>query len=278
MSRLSRAAPISLVLPLLLAGLSSCSDSRTQAASQDCLTPLNPVSVDRAELPNTDWLSGPLRTRLSVGELRRGRLESGTAPPSGKAARLTLADSAVAARDPIDPRVLSTPYWTGIFGRLSAQNAHRRARAINLFYEVSIEGEGGADLGRFSGNPKGWHALPRLEPGSIRPGDLKSLNDYLSAGTVLTGLAMLADSTLLVARGKLRATPYTLVSETSHGDLYLGRELIREGIRLPGELVAYSATSLFFLKHPGGSNPDTTAVDTAALLVEVVCHPRCCPG
>lgn len=70
---------------------------------------------------------------------------------------------------------------------------------------------------------------------------------------MISALAVLSDSVLVVTHGRIEPGGSTYRTTTTHVDIYLSGRLLAVDLPAPGELVAYSNTSLFFLQRSARS-------------------------
>ncbi len=201
----------------------------------------------------------PLRVRVSVEDLRQGVLHP---PDAGEhsAARLVAADRSVGERDPVDPRILQR-YWVSHFRRLSAENGQLRVSATRLIPEIKLH-RSARDTLTVPVFIRGSASMPPAPPVTYTPEAPEELSAYVDTLTVITGLALLGDSTVFVELGQLRAgrgRPMPHVA--TDGQVFLGRRHLASGIAVEGQLFAYSESSLFYLKPH--ARPDSL------LLVEI---------
>ena len=193
--------------------------------------------------------------QVSVSTLRSGQPESITATGSASGfATTTVSGRALASSvAPVPVHVLETPYWSSVFDRLGATNGDLIFVATNLVYPILVYDNAGHLVDSVGRPPPSWRQARRPALGEFPPSRKREWHEYLSSFTVLSGLAVVSDSVLVVTHGRFwteEGHPYRVVVGTT--DVYLGGRRIAVDLPSPGELVAYSRTSLFFLSRPDG--------------------------
>lgn len=188
----------------------------------------------------------------SVGESHPG-MTSGFALTTVSGERLANAIS------PVPRVVLETPYWTSIFRRLGARGASTVFVATNLLYKIYEYGGQGQRVDSIWVPPPSWRQARQPSRAEFLPDRPAVWSGYLDSITVLKALAVVADSILVVSvggyweEGDSRAdNAHQLV------EVYVGRDNAGVDLGAPGELVAYSRSSLFFLKR--SPDPDRSTV------------------
>lgn len=264
MKRARSALPVTAVACILGMGcIASCADSpplswadlfevrdavRLSEAGISALTTWSKEDQDR-RAPNSFG-------RVSISALRSGQPESITATRNGSSgfATTTVSGRALASSVALVPvHVMEAPYWVSVAGLLGATNGDRIFVATNLVYPILVYDNAGQLVDSVGRPPPSWRQARRPALGEFPPSRKREWHEYLSSFTVFSGLAVVSDSVLVVTHGRLETEegrPYRVVVGTT--DIYLGRRRIAVDLPSPGELVAYSRTSLFFLSRPDG--------------------------
>ncbi len=204
--------------------------------------------------------AGPLG-RVSVSSLRSGDPENADARRDGASgfAVTTVSGQNLARSVTYFPsHILDTPYWTGQMRLVGAIGGGRIFVATNLVYPVFIYSADGLLVDSIGQPPPSWRQARRPEMGEFPPSRRAEWHDYLRGISVITALAVISDSVLVVTHGGIEPTrtePDGSVyrTTTTHADIYLSGRLVAVDLPTPGELVAYSNTSLFFLQGSDGS-------------------------
>lgn len=253
--------------------LPSCSD-RTAEPQTRSLTDLFEAA---APIQVSDALVRTLTNRVSdqeaealgnnLGRIPLRVLRSGSPPgPSGAAegfARTVVEGERLAMSvAPIPRAVLETPYWTGIFRRLGAEAGGRVYVATNLFYRIYMFVGDHGPVDSIIAAPPSWREARRPREGEFPPERRLEWSSYLDSFTVVDGLAVVCDSVLIVSIGRLRKPAAPGPSkDPSLLQVYVGGHHRGVDLPSPGDLVAYSKSSVFLLE------PDSRP---GALLVEYV--------
>jgi hypothetical protein len=259
--RRARAVPMTALACML--GITACADSH-HVSWTDLFEVRDPVSLSDTTVsalttwsPDEENSRGPSGiARVSVSALRSGRPGSMTATRGGSSGFAVLTASAGALGRSVAPpplHVLDTPYWPSVFHRIGATNGDRIFVATNLVYPILVYDNAGELIDSVGRPPPSWRQARRPALGEFPPNRKEEWRDYLGSFTVISALAVLSDSVLVVTHGRLSAEedpPYRVVGGTT--DVYLGKRRIAVDLPVPGELVAYSKTSLFFLTRPDG--------------------------
>lgn len=204
--------------------------------------------------------AGPLG-RVSVSSLRAGTPESVATRQNGSSgfAVTTVSGGEMARTVTFFPaHILDTPYWTGPMRQLGAIGGNRIFVATNLVYPIYIHTSDGILVDSVGQPPPSWRQARRPEIGEFPPSRRAEWHDYLRGITVISGLAVVSNSVLVVTHGRIeprRTEPdgRGYRTTTTHADIYRSGLLIAVDLPAPGELVAYSNTSLFFLQRSDGS-------------------------
>ncbi len=189
---------------------------------------------------------------VPISVLRSGQPDPVLAEDRGpEIATVTVSGEHLAASvSPIPRVVLETPYWTSWFRRLGAAGGGRAFVATNLVYPIFVYDEAGRLVDSLVSPPPSWKQARRPFLGEFLPSRQTERNTYFKSFTVLKALAVVSDSVLVVSHGRHSGQaddPYALVPTTV--DVYVGRRRTATDLPSPGELVAYSKTSLFFLQR-----------------------------
>lgn len=134
--------------------------------------------------------------------------------------------------------------------------------ATNLFYRIyTFVGDHGP-VDSIIVAPPSWREARRPREGEFPPERRLEWSSYLDSLTVLDGLAVIHDSVLIVSIGRHRKAAASVpVRARSRLQVYVHGQLRGVDLPSPGDLVAYSNSSIFFLK------PDS---QPGARLVEYV--------
>lgn len=186
--------------------------------------------------------------RISLKELRSGSAPGPASVPEGFARTVVAGERLATSVAPIPREVLDIPYWTGIFRRLGAESGARVYVATNLFYRIyTFVGDRGP-VDSITVAPPSWREARRPREDEFPPERGLEWSSYLDSLTVLDGLAVIHDSVLIVSIGKLRAaTAPVPFRAPSLLQVYVGGQHVGVDLSSPGDLVAYSNSSVFFL-------------------------------
>lgn len=194
--------------------------------------------------------------RVSVSSLRTGNPESVAARQDGTSgfAVTTVSGQELARSVTFFPsHILDTPYWTGPMRQVGAIGGGRIFVATNLVYPIFIYSPDGL-LGDSIGHPPpSWLQARRPEVGEFLPSRRAEWHDYLRGISVISALAVISNSVLVVTHGGIEPEGFSQRITTTHADIYLSGHIVAVDLPTPGELVAYSNTSLFFLQASDGS-------------------------
>lgn len=217
--------------------------------------PASEVSEFVSIAAETPWIGD---RGISMAGLRRGEMEWARGGNAGDPARLVAADRRTAEECPLDDRVLDTPFWGSLATRLAAAGPGWRACATSLFYELGIVNSGGVPVDSIVEPPPSWTPARPPVQGEFGTQEDDALDRYLSSFSILTSLASVADSVLLVFRGEWSRLPDgNLLRTTRMADVYANGRRLAWDLEAPGELFAYSRSSLFFVAHAGESDTVT---------------------
>ena len=160
---------------------------------------------------------------------------------------------------PVPRIILETPYWTSIFRRIGARGRMGAFVATNLLYRVYRYGGDGRKMDSIWAPPPSWKQAREPEMGEFLPGQTEDLTQYLDSFTVIKALAVVADSIVVVSVGHYGETGAVNVAEAAELiQVYAGNRPLGLDLQAPGQLVAYSRGSLFFLNRSG--EPDGTTL------------------
>ena len=198
---------------------------------------------------------------VSVASLRAGNPESVGARRDGSSgfARTTAFGRALARSVTFYPsHILDTPYWTGRMRQVGAMGGERIFVATNWVYPIFIYSSDGLLVESVGQPPPSWRQARRPALGEFPPSRRTEWHDYLRAITVISALAVMSDSVLVVTHGRIEPDEETNRAAldrhtTTHADVYLSGRLLAVDLPARGELAAYSNTSLFFLERAEGS-------------------------
>jgi hypothetical protein len=208
-------------------------------------------------------------SRLALATLRGGRpdtLGTSATGSSGFATLTSFGHLLAEATVPLRLLALDPPYWSSIFHREAASGGGRTYVAFNLTYPIRIHGNDGHLQDSLRVPPPSWRQARIPTPGEFPDRD-DAWREYLQSFTVISGLAVIGDSVLVVAHGQLKddpAGPYRV--HPTFVDVYAAGRRIATDLPSPGTLVAYSTSRLFFLRGGDGV--------AGAELVEYEWNPR----
>lgn len=187
--------------------------------------------------------------RIPVRKLRSDSASQLTDAAEGFAHTVVSGERLAASVAPIPREVLETPYWPSIFRQVGAEADGRVYAATNLLYRIyTFVGEGGP-VDSIVAPPPSWREPRRPGEGEFPPERTAEWSSYLDSLTVVDGLAAICDSVLVVSTGKFRAANASVPAEASHQlQVYVNRQLRGVDLPSPGDLAAYSNSSLFFLE------------------------------
>lgn len=204
-------------------------------------------------------LARALGPTVSVSALRSGEFVTRPDPGAGVAqlGPMDQNNRDFAASLWAKPRIIEeTPYWVSLpYVPMSASTGRRTFVATNLFYPIRIYDPALRLVDSLSVTPPSWREVRRPELGEFAPDDDVALLSWLQSFTMITGLATVADSVLVVTHGAYRLQPdRTLPIEPTTSAVYVNAQRIIEDAPSPGPIVAYSRTSVYFLtsRPPNG--------------------------
>jgi hypothetical protein len=156
--------------------------------------------------------------------------------------------------------VLDTPYWPSFCQILGAPSGELIYVAVNLLYPIRVYRADGTLLDSLAAPPASWRQARRPELGEFPPQRHDDFTAYLQTFTMITGLAALADSVLVVTHGQARtglkrfpATSFEkafgLSLVTSMVDVYVNGTRVISDEPAPGAIFGYSRDALLFLKR-----------------------------
>lgn len=167
-------------------------------------------------------------------------------------------------------KVQEVPYWGSYFQLLGAPSRSGTFAATNLFYPIRIFGRGGVLLDSLTEPPPSWRQARQPSHGEFPPEKHAQFAAYLQSFTIITGLAAVDDSVLIVAHGSFQKHPLgrhgrlrwdepqcdersgqdrCLASITSSLDIYVNGSRIIFDEPAPGEIFGTAPGKVFFLKH-----------------------------
>jgi hypothetical protein len=153
------------------------------------------------------------------------------------------------ATAPVPLASLDPPYWASIFRRVAATGGGLTFVALSGVYPIHVHDLDGMVLDSLTSPPPSWQQARAPAVGEFHDRDV-AWREYLRSFTVIAALAVIQDSVLAVSHGRFLgdvARPYRIKSTAV--DLYAGGRRIAVDLPSPGDLVAYSTTSLFFLRE-----------------------------
>ena len=198
---------------------------------------------------------------VSVSSLRTGNPESVRARRDGSSgfARTTVSGRDLARSVTSIPyHIVDTPYWTGRMRQIGAIGGDWIFVATNWVYPIFVYSSEGLLVDSVGQPPPSWQQARRPAVGEFPPSRRTEWRDYLRDITVISALAVMSDSVLVVTHGRIEPEEGTYRTDryrypTTNADIYLSGRLLAVDLPAPGDLVAYSNTSLFFLQRSEGS-------------------------
>ncbi len=150
--------------------------------------------------------------------------------------------------------ILDTPYWNGTRRQVGAMGGDWIFVATNFVYPIFIYRSDGLLVDSVGQPPPSWRQARRPALGEFPPSRRTEWHDYLRGITVISALAVMSDSVLVVTHGRIEPDEGTYSTDryrytTTHADIYLSGRVLAVDLPAPGDLVAYSNTSLFFLQR-----------------------------
>lgn len=252
---------------LMVAGCSGAPSSSGAAVLTDLFDAGTPSTISDTVLTSltarvTDEDADRLGPRMGYVPLRilRASVDDSTQGTTDGFALTTVSGERLAdAVSPVPSVILETPYWPGIFRRLGARGNDRVFVATNLLYRIYEYGGQGQQLDSIWAPPPSWRQARQPSFGEFPPSRAEAWSSYLDSISVLKALAVVADSVLVASVG-----PYPEARNSGAADprelvqVYVGRERVGTDLEAPGELIAYSGSSLFFLSR--SAEPDGSTV------------------
>lgn len=165
--------------------------------------------------------------------------------------------------------IRDTPYWGSWFRRVGATDGHRAVAAANLLYPIQVYSLDGVALGSVGSPPASWRQARPPQQAEFTPDQQAEARAYLQSFTVITGLAVVADSILIVAHGRYREDAHGLLAhgnsegqngrgevESRYGlalvttlvDVYIDGVRVASDIPAPGEIFGNWGETVFFLR------------------------------
>jgi len=233
--------------------LASCTSARPTSLA-DLFTVGIPIGVSTQLLVALQGRpedgSAQASSQLPVTALRLGQ----QAPPGRDTpvsfVTTTASGSALAkATAPLSPHELDPPYWSSLFRRVAAAGGGRTYVALNLLYLIRVYDLAGTLVDSITVPPPSWRQARVPVPGEFLDRDPEWFA-YLRGVSVIDAMAVLHDTVLVVSHGRFIAESrldYSTRSSTL--TIYAAGRRIAVDLPSPGQLVAYSATSLFFLSN-----------------------------
>lgn len=232
------------------------------------------IELDSTELlgfSRTPW-SGMMRLPdarergvISVDSLRAGviRRIHGAGGASGSAVLSAVVVRTSLERFQIPRRILDVPYWTAIMHRAAAQSGDSWAIATNPVYPIYLI-RGDVVRDSLVHPPPSWKSPREPRLGEFMPWDSAAWRKYKENLTLITGLAIVADSVLLVNHGTYTPTEQAphLIKHTVF-DLYINKTRVLSDMPSPGEILAYSKGSIFFIARDGPDGAEPRVIEYA---------------
>lgn len=273
-ARGSRSRARAILLPV--AALLACGETPPQHTWTDLFDVRDPVALSEDFLQSIEadtlqtrfdrdasrWrLSGRTGPRVSVAGLRAGRLERPFGQSGGSAMLGGMArygrDLGASLLD--KPRIVyEVPYWVSLpYAQVAAVGGGRIFVASNLFYPIFIHDYSGRLLDSLTVPPPSWRGIRRTERGEFsndRAGD-SAFAAFLETFTSILDMAVVADSVLVVNHGAYRRDGENVLRiRPTASDVYVNGVRVASDLPSPGEVLAYSQSSVFFLT---GGPPDS---------------------
>lgn len=152
--------------------------------------------------------------------------------------------------------ILDTPYWTSLFSAVSATGGGRVYESVNLSYPIRVYGCDAEQMLGAIGAPPHWRQAERPKLGEFAPENREKWYDYLRSFTIITGLAAVADTVLVVNHGVFTPSEENPRHvQNTHLDVYVNGRRVLTGLPSPGEIVAYSQQSIFFAQSSAKQVP-----------------------
>lgn len=257
------------VVSLFGLGLSGCSGDGSGPGAltlEDLFDRGSPVQIDdsilwslTARVTEEDAARlGPQLGNIPLATLR-DEAETSDQSSSGRFAITTISGERLADDiSPVPRIILETPYWTGIFRRVAARGRTGAFVATNLLYKIYLYGGDGRKLDSIWAPPPSWRQAREPAMGEFRLGESGDLAQYLDSFTVINALAAIADSVLVVGVGRYGGFGASnIAGGTELLQVYVDNRPLGLDLEAPGELVAYSRGSLFFLNRSERPNEAT---------------------
>lgn len=164
---------------------------------------------------------------------------------------------------PIPRRVLEVPYWPSIMGRVAAQSGDSWAVATNIIYPIYLT-RGDIVVDSIAKPPVSWRIPRKPKSGEFMPAASEAWRKYKENLTLITGLAIITDSVILVNHGRYAPTPQAphRIRHTVF-DLYINKKRILSDVPSPGEILAYGKRSIFFIERDSSDGAETRVVEYA---------------
>lgn len=155
--------------------------------------------------------------------------------------------------------VMDTPYWVSWARTVGAPSGDLIFAATSLLYPVRVYSADGTLLDSLGVPPASWRQARRPDLGEFPPERDSDAAAHLQTFTMITGMAALADSVLIVAHGEYRADArsfpataigreYGLSLVTSMLDVYVMGTRVISDEPAPGAILGYSRDAVLFLK------------------------------
>jgi hypothetical protein len=198
-------------------------------------------------------LTGHLSAHVSATALRAGRLEPvRTGDESAILSGLAPFSERLGASLLPKPRALEeVPYWVSLpYEQVTAQGGGRIVVASNLFYPIFIFDHGQRLVDSLVVPPASWQALRRTRMGEFSNdarGD-SAFARFLESFSMILGMAVVGDSVLVVNHAKYRREADGMLHvRPTFSDVYVNGMRVATDLPSPGDILAYSHGSIFFL-------------------------------
>ena len=212
-------------------------------------------------------VSPSLRVQLSdrgVEDSAGGRILEGFSDGGGRQVLLAADGNSIAREIVGVPReIAEVPYWGSWVHVLGAPFANGVVAAPSLVYRIGYFSHEGVLLDSLTEAPRSWRQAREPEQGEFAGATREEVREYLQGFSIITGLASIADSVLVVAQGNLVPADgaegglhpsYSSVREglrprTRRAEIYVGSRRVATDVPAPGEIVGMTTTGLLVLER-----------------------------
>lgn len=151
------------------------------------------------------------------------------------------------------------PYWRSFYREVTTTTESGSIIvAATTTYPILLLDARGNLIDSLSVVPAGWVPARRPDVGEFAGARQSNVNDYLRSFTLITRLAMLSDSTLLVEHGRFDPAPRNRWLIRSEGlSVYRGTRMVEPWIEAPGRVLGTYQDRLFLLTSDPATPPWT---------------------